>query len=99
MDETACKIVVIAKTKRVIIQTVPVYQDALRVMKEKRAKKRHVHIVINGQIYIYIDLTMIDLLRLLIFNDISYVFFFLQRCCFNVLYFVFIDRCNISHKH
>lgn len=54
MDTSACKIVVLtAKTKRVILQTVPVYQNALQIMKEKCATKRHVYIV-NKDIHTFI---------------------------------------------
>lgn len=48
MGKTAQTNVVIANNNRAIIQMVPVYPDVhLVVIKEKRAKKRHVYILIK----------------------------------------------------
>lgn len=50
MGKTAQTNVVIANNNRAIIQMVPVYPDAYPVIKEKRAKKRHVYILILKKI-------------------------------------------------
>lgn len=48
MGKTAQTNVVIANNNRAIIQMVPVYPDVpLVVIKEKRAKKRHVYIFVK----------------------------------------------------
>lgn len=68
LDQTVFTLVRIAINNLVIYQTVPVYGDALRILKEKCATKRHVHILNNGHKYIHIDLTMIILKKLIMFN-------------------------------